>query len=217
MMTDQDDLSSAIIETVSRLQEKGFNHGNSGNVSVRVAGGMLITPTGANSANLVPERLVHVDDGGAVIGEGIASSEWHMHAAILGAYPAANAVIHTHADACVAVACLRKPLPPFHYMVAAFGGTDVRCARYATFGTPELGMAAVDALENRNACLLANHGMIAIGKTLEAAFQTTVKLETLARQYLMALQGGDPVLLPEDEMERVARRYGNYGTGSLRG
>ena len=121
------------------------------------------------------------------------------------------------ADACVALACLRRPLPSFHYMVAAFGGADVRCARYATFGTVDLGSSAVEALKDRTACLLANHGMIAIGKTLEAAFQTTVKLETLARQYLMALQGGAPVLLPEEEMARVGKRYGNYGTGLLPG
>ncbi len=106
---------------------------------------------------------------------------------------------------------------PHQPVVAAFGGTNVRCARYATFGTAELGETAVEALKDRTACLLANHGMIAIGKTLEAAFQTTVKLETLARQYLMALQGGAPVLLPEEEMARVGKRYGNYGTGLLPG
>lgn len=213
---DEDTPRQAIVDTVRSLQDRGFNHGNSGNVSCRIAGGMLITATGANSTNLTPSRLVKVEDDGSAIG-GIPSSEWHMHAAILRAYPSANAVIHTHADACVALACLRKPLPSFHYMVAAFGGADVRCARYATFGTAALGETAVEALKDRTACLLANHGMIAIGKTLEAAFQTTVKLETLARQYLMALQGGKPVLLPEEEMERVGKRYGNYGTGLLPG
>jgi len=213
---DEDTPRQAIVDTVRSLQDRGFNHGNSGNVSCRIAGGMLITATGANSTNLTPSRLVKVEDDGSAIG-GIPSSEWHMHAAILRAYPSANAVIHTHADACVALACLRKPLPSFHYMVAAFGGADVRCARYATFGTAALGETAVEALKDRTACLLANHGMIAIGKTLEAAFQTTVKLETLARQYLMALQGGEPVLLPEGEMERVGKRYGNYGTGLLPG
>jgi L-fuculose-phosphate aldolase len=213
---DEDTPRQAIVDTVRSLQDRGFNHGNSGNVSCRIAGGMLITATGANSTNLTPSRLVKVEDDGSAIG-GIPSSEWHMHAAILRAYPSANAVIHTHADACVALACLRKPLPSFHYMVAAFGGADVRCARYATFGTAALGETAVEALKDRTACLLANHGMIAIGKTLEAAFQTTVKLETLARQYLMALQGGEPVLLPAEEMERVGKRYGNYGTGLLPG
>ena len=132
--------------------------------------------------------------------------------------PVANAVIHTHADACVALSCLRKPLPAFHYMIAGFGGDDIRCARYATFGTADLAASAVEALKDRTACLLANHGMIAMGKTLEAALNTTIKLETLARQYLMALHSGEPVLLlPPEEMARVGRRYGNYGVGLLPG
>lgn len=215
-MTHEDTPRHMVVEIVRRLEENGFNHGSSGNVSCRIEGGMLITPTGANSGNLTPSRLVHVEADGNPIG-GVPSSEWRMHEAILDAFPAANAVIHTHADACVALACLRRPLPAFHYMVAAFGGTDVRCARYATFGTADLGTAAVEALQGRTACLLANHGMIAIGKTLEAAFQTTVKLETLARQYLMALRVGEPVLLPEQEMARVGKRYGNYGKGLLPG
>ncbi len=207
----------AILDIVDRLEAKGFNHGSSGNVSLRVEDGLLITPTGSNSGNLTPERIVRLDAKDAVVGQGTPSSEWHMHASILRAFPTCNAVIHTHADACVALACLRKPLPPFHYMVAAFGGAEVRCARYATFGTADLAASAVEALEDRTACLLANHGMTAIGKTLEAAFQTTVKLETLARQYLMALHAGAVVLLPEDEMGRVGERYGNYGVGLLPG
>jgi L-fuculose-phosphate aldolase len=136
-----------------------------------------------------------------------------MHTAHLAHLSAANAVIHTHADACVALACACRPLPAFHYMVAAFGGAEVRCAPYATFGTADLAASAVEMLKDRTACLLANHGMVAIGKTLEAAFQNTVKLETLARQYLMALQAGEPVLLPAEEMARVGERYGNYGVG----
>lgn len=207
----------AILDTVKRLEDKGFNHGSSGNVSVRTEGGVLVTPTGCNSANLTTDRIVFLDMEDRVVGGGIPSSEWHMHTAILRAYPAANAVVHTHADACVALSCLRKPLPAFHYMVAAFGGGEVRCARYATFGTADLAASAVEALKERTACLLANHGMIAIGKTLKAAFDTTVKLETLARQYLLALGSGEPVLLPPEEMARVGERYGNYGVGLLPG
>jgi L-fuculose-phosphate aldolase len=207
----------AMLDIVRRLEDKGFNHGSSGNVSLRTGEGALITPTGAHTGNLTPQRLVLLDADGAPVGEGVPSSEWHMHIAILRVYPAANAVIHTHADACVALACLRRPLPAFHYMVAAFGGADVRCARYATFGTAELADSAVEALQDRTACLLANHGMIAVGRTLEAAFQNTVKLETLARQYLMAIQGGEPALLPDNEMARVGARYGSYGVGLLPG
>jgi L-fuculose-phosphate aldolase len=160
----------AMLDIVRRLEDKEFNHGSSGNVSLRAGEGALITPTGAQSGNLTPERLVLLDGHGGVIADGAPSSEWHMHLAILRAFPAANAVIHTHADACVALACLRRPLPAFHYMVAAFGGVEVRCARYATFGTADLAASAVEALQDRTACLLANHGMIAVGGTLEAAF-----------------------------------------------
>ena len=218
-MAASDDLRSrqAIVTIVRGLEEKGFNQVNSGNVSCRSAGGMLITPTGANTANLSAERIVQLDGSGTVMGAGIPSSEWHMHLAILDAFPLVNAVVHTHADACVALACLRRDIPAFHYMIASFGGNSVRCAAYATFGTAALAAAAVEALSDRTACLLANHGMVAIGKTLEAAFNATLKLETLARQYILALGAGEPVLLPDDEMARVGARYGNYGVGLLPG
>ncbi|HEV7254349.1 MAG TPA: class II aldolase/adducin family protein [Mesorhizobium sp.] len=212
---DHSEQRQAILNIVKRLEDHGFNHGSTGNVSIRIEGHILITPTGGNSSNLTLGRLVTLDCDDRVVGEGTPSSEWHMHTSILRAYPTANAVIHTHADACVALSCLRKSLPPFHYMVAAFGGSDVRCARYATFGTTDLALSAVEALKDRTACLLANHGMIAVGRTLEAAFNTTVKLETLARQYLLAINSGEPVLLPAEEMTRVGERYGNYGVGLL--
>ncbi|MET3578173.1 L-fuculose-phosphate aldolase [Mesorhizobium robiniae] len=216
-MSDQNELKQSILSVVRRLEDKGFNHVSTGNVSCRAGNGILITPTGGNSGNMSADRLVQIDYDGSVAGEGVPSSEWHMHVSILRAFPAANAVIHTHADACVALSCLRKPIPAFHYMVAGFGGEDIRCARYATFGTADLAASAVEALQNRTACLLANHGMIAMGKTLDAAFNATVKLETLARQYLLALQAGEPVLLPAEEMARVGARYGNYGIGLLPG
>ncbi|WP_378942335.1 class II aldolase/adducin family protein [Mesorhizobium sp. ANAO-SY3R2] len=216
-MPNNEELRLEILSVVRRLEEKGFNHVSTGNVSCRDSEAVLITPTGGNSDNLTPARVVRMDLDGRVDGPGVPSSEWHMHTSILRAFPAANAVVHTHADACVALSCLRKSIPAFHYMVAGFGGNDIRCARYATFGTADLAASAVDALQDRTACLLANHGMIAMGKTLEAAFNMTVKLETLARQYLLALQAGEPVLLPPEEMERVGQRYGNYGVGLLPG
>lgn len=201
---------AAIVATVRQLENLGLNHGSSGNVSIRSAHGLLITPTGSSGSSLTGESIVVQDLEGKVISDGAPSSEWHMHVSILRAYPKINAVIHTHADACVALSCLRKPLPAFHYMVAAFGGDDVRCARYATFGTPDLAAVAVEALRGRTACLLANHGMVAIGQTLEAAFNATIKLETLARQYLLACQGGEPVLVDQAEMAKVRDRYRTY-------
>jgi L-fuculose-phosphate aldolase len=205
----------AILETVAKLEVLGFNRGTAGNVSCRVDEGMLVTPTGGNSSSIKAEMIVRVDKNHNVVGGGVPSSEWHMHAAILDAFPAAGAVIHTHADACVAMSCLRRNLPAFHYTVAAFGGDDVRCSRYATFGTNDLALAAVDALEGRMACFLANHGMIAVGATLTAAMNNTIRLETLSRQYLLSMQAGEPVLLPPEEMARIRERYKTYGKGIL--
>lgn len=211
------ELRRSLLDVVARLEEKGFNHGSSGNVSCRLGDDILITPTGGNSANLTQERLVRLDRNGETVGEGIPSSEWHMHLAILKAYPRVEAVIHTHADACVALSCLAKPIPAFHYMIASFGGSDVPCAPYAIFGTQALADGAVEVLRDRKACLLANHGMIAIGASLRSAFDLTVKLETLARQYIMARQAGEPMILSQDEMARVHERYKNYGRARLPG
>ncbi|TKT69389.1 class II aldolase/adducin family protein [Aquamicrobium sp. LC103] len=217
MRDEERQLREKLLTAVKLLEDKGFNHASTGNLSCRDGDEILITPTGGNSGNLTPGRIVRLTRGGKVVGEGIPSSEWHMHTAILGAFPHANAVVHTHADACVALSCLRRPIPAFHYMVAGFGGVEIRCARYATFGTADLATSAVEALQGRTACLLANHGMIAMGKSLDAALAATIKLETLARQYLLALSAGEPVLIDEEEMSRVGARYGNYGVGILPG
>ncbi|CDZ47793.1 class II aldolase/adducin family protein [Neorhizobium galegae] len=211
------ELRQALLSIVALLEDKGFNHGSSGNVSCRIGDDILITPTGGNSANMTPERLVRLDRHGETVGEGMPSSEWHMHLAILNAYPHVQAVIHTHADACVALSCLARPIPAFHYMIASFGGNDVPCAPYATFGTRALADGAVAALKTRKACLLANHGMIVVGTSLQQAFDLTVKLETLARQYILARQAGEPAILSDDEMERVLERYKAYGRTRLPG
>jgi L-fuculose-phosphate aldolase len=211
------DLRKTMLDVVATLEFKGFNHGSSGNVSCRLGEDMLVTPTGGNSANMTPERLVRLDRNGDTIGDGLPSSEWHMHQAILNAYPHVQAIIHTHADCCVALSCLARPIPAFHYMIASFGGTDVPCAPYATFGTKALADGAVAALKNRKACLLANHGMIVAGTSLQQALDLTVKLETLARQYIMARQAGEPTIIPDDEIERVLERYKGYGRSRLPG
>jgi L-fuculose-phosphate aldolase len=207
----------SLLAIVAKLEDKGFNHGSSGNVSCRLGEDILITPTGGKTANMTPERLVRLDRNGDTVGEGIPSSEWHMHLAILNAYPHVRAVVHTHADACVALSCLGKAIPAFHYMIASFGGNDVPCAPYATFGTASLAEGAVAALRTRKACLLSNHGMIAVGTSLQQAFDLTVKLETLARQYILARQAGDLVILSDDEIERVLERYKGYGRTRLPG
>lgn len=208
-------LRTALCTGYIRLSELGLNSGSAGNISCRFDGGALISPTGADAASLTPEALVSITADGDTRGPGLPSSEWSMHMAIYRHYPQAFAVVHTHSDACVAVSAQRKPLPAFHYMLAGFGGDDVRCATYATFGTDALAQAAVDALQDRNACLLANHGMICHAATIERAVANAAKLENLARQYWMSAQLGAPVVLEAEEMARVRERYKVYGKARL--
>jgi L-fuculose-phosphate aldolase len=207
---DEQSAREAIVEAVRFLEDKGLNHGSAGNVSLRFGDGVLITPTGGRSAWLTPDDIVHITLDGAVMGDGAPSSEWRFHTGILRRRPDAQSVVHTHADCCVALSCLRKPIPAFHYMIASFGGDEIPCSRYEPFGSPQLAEAAVEAIEGRMACLLANHGMIAMGRSLQHALDLTVKLETLARQYILARQVGEPVLLDPEELVEVHARYGAY-------
>lgn len=200
-----------IVDQYRALVRDGLTAGSAGNISVRTPGGMLITPTGATGDDLSAERIVAVAPDGSVAGEVRPSSEWQMHAAIYRAVPGAGAVVHTHADACVALSCQRRPIPAFHYMIAGFGGDDVPCTGYAPFGSVELAELAAAALAGRSACLLANHGMIAHGPDLARAVAATRRLETLARQYLLALTAGPPVILDGAQMAEVRRRYAGYG------
>jgi L-fuculose-phosphate aldolase len=207
----RNDLALAILEATRESDRERLNSGTSGNISVRTEAGMLLTPTGIPAAKLRPEMMVPMSLDGDWRGEWRPSSEWAMHAAIYKAFPAAQAVVHAHPDHCVALSCLREDMPPFHYMIASFGGNSVRCAGYAPFGSPELAENAVEGLRDRTACLLANHGMICYGPTLHHALGSAIKLETLARQYMLARWTGTPVLLGEDEMAEVRARYKTYG------
>jgi L-fuculose-phosphate aldolase len=208
------ELRQALAEGYRRLAQLGLNSGSAGNISCRFDGGALISPTGADDA-LAADAIVSISMDGHTRGAGVPSSEWSMHTEIYRRYPQAEAVVHTHADACVALSCQRKPIPAFHYMLAGFGGDDIPCATYETFGTDALAMAAADALEGRSACLLANHGMICHGVTIQKAVASAAKLETLARQYWMSLTLGPPVLLSTEEMARVRERYKGYGKHRL--
>jgi L-fuculose-phosphate aldolase len=191
---------------------RGLIVGSSGNVSGRTSDGMLITPSGADPA--IGPTLVQVAlDGNAPDG-GIPSSEWAMHAAIYRTHPDADFIVHTHADACTALACLGSSLPAFHYMVVQFGGHDVRCAPYVTFGTQALAEVVAVAMTDRTACLLANHGMIVCGVTAVQAMSRAILLETLCRQYLLALSAGTPRLLIEQEMIDAQERFKTYGPSS---
>ena len=190
---------------------RGFMPGSAGNISVRTANGMLITHSGCSAEAVTDDSIVALTMDGKT-SSGTPSSEWPMHAAIYCAYEQAHAIVHTHAEACTALACLNLPLPAFHYMVVGFGGDDVRCAPYVTFGTPELARVAVEALEGRSACLLGNHGMVVHAPTVDRALADAIVLESLCRQYLLARAAGSPRLLTPVELQAARERFRTYGS-----
>ncbi len=200
-----------IVAACKKLELSGLNRGTSGNVSCREKDHFLDTPSGVAVDEITPSRIVAVGYDGKVIGIGKPSSEWHFHRDILQARPDIGAVVHTHAPHATAIACLREGLPAFHYMIAVAGGDSIRCAPYALFGTDELSRHAVEALDGRKACLLANHGMITLGRDLDEAMAIAVEVESLCQQFLLARQVGMPALLSSDEMAQVIEKFKNYG------
>ena len=200
-----------LIDTARRMNVLGLNQGRSGNLSVRVADGLLITPSGVAYDAMRPDDIVAMDGDGNWQGDLKPSSEWRFHLDILNTRPEAGAVLHAHSPFATALACLGRDIPAFHYMVAIAGGDSIRCAPYATFGTAELSRGALAALAGRRACLLANHGMIAFGADLDSVLGLAVEVETLAQQYARALQIGDPAILSREEMARVLEKFATYG------
>ncbi len=194
MILSSQDLRQSLIDASIDAEIQRINVGTTGNMSVRTDQGMLITPSGIPPRELAPDMIVAMDLDGDWSGKVKPSSEWALHSALYRRRPEIRAVVHAHPDHCVALSCARIGLPAFHYMIAGFGGDDVRCSRYATFGSPALGEAPVEAMENRTACLLANHGMVTAGSTLADAYGRALKLETLARQYMLCRSFAEPVL-----------------------
>lgn len=227
-----DPLRTELLATLRAMSAAGLNVGTAGNASVRLRhtaahgnaqGGsaeraglpgpvrMLITPSGMPAERCRAEDMVEVEADGRHGGALAPSSEWALHRDIYAACPGAGAVLHAHSPFATALACQRLEIPPFHYMIARFGGTTVRCARYATFGTQALSDAAVAALDGRNACLLSNHGMVVYGRDLAHALALAIEFETLCAQYWRTLQLGAPVLLSDEEMAEVIERFKGYG------
>lgn len=207
-------LQEAIIDKCRWMNASGLNQGTSGNISVRDGATMLITPSGIDYDVLTPEMIASMPldaEDGSYDGPVKPSSEWHFHRDILRARPEVGAIVHTHSMYATTLAMTRRSIPACHYMIAAFGGNDIRCAGYARFGTPELSQLAVVALDGRNGCLLANHGMIAVGPDLNKAMWLAVELETLAKQYYLSLAIGGPVLLSEGEMTDAHAGFATYG------
>jgi len=205
------DLREAMVATVRRMVELSLNHGRSGNLSMREADHFLITPSGLDPDDMKPNDLVAMDFEGGVMDSQEPSSEWRFHRDILAKRADIDVVLHAHPIFATALACLNRGIPAFHYMVAVAGGASVRCAPYATFGSQELSNHALEALEGRRACLLANHGIIVLGSTLDGALDLAVEVETLSEQYVQALTIGDPVLLSDAEMDVVLEKFRTYG------
>ena len=200
-----------LVTAARRLSALGMNQGKSGNLSSRLDEGFLVTPSGRDYESLKGDDIVYVDGDGAPHGRHAPSSEWRLHRDVYAAHPEAAAIVHTHSPYATTLSCLRRGIPPFHSEIAFAGGRDIRCGDYATFGTQEISDRALEALQGRRACLLANHGVVAFGPSIDEAAMLAEKVESLARLYWQALQVGEPVLLDDAEMDRVVEKFRNYG------
>ena len=207
-------LRRELLKASKRLDELGLNRGTSGNCSVREAGqgkSFLITPSAVPVGELSPEDMFEMGLDGEMVGlSGRPSSEWRIHRDIYVARSEVLAVVHTHSPFATALSCLRKDLPAFHYMIAVAGGDSIRCAPYSLFGTEDLSRGVLIALDSRRACLLANHGMVAVGASLSSAISLAVEVEALCEQYMLALSAGGPVLLSEHDMCEVFEQFVGY-------
>jgi L-fuculose-phosphate aldolase len=211
-LTSEELLRSQLLTTVQQLDALGLNRGTSGNASVRVSSShCLITPSGVSVNKLSMDAMVLIDFDGKPIGAGKPSSEWRFHRDILVARVEVGAVVHTHSRFATAFSCLQKHIPAFHYMIAAAGGDSIRCCPYALFGSQVLSDLALVALKDRKACLLGNHGMIAVGKDLSTALALAVEVESLCEQYWTALQLGQPNILSSNQMTEVLEKFKTYG------
>ncbi len=201
----------SIIDACLAMNRQGVNQGVAGNISLRWKDGLLITPSGLPYDEMRADDIVFMNMDGSYDHDLTASSEWRFHRDILLQRPEANAVVHAHPIYCTAFAICGMEIPAAHYMIAVAGGPTVRCARYESYGTPELSAAVLEALEGRNCALLGNHGMIAIGPDLREAMWVAVELEALCKQYAVALQVGRPRLLSDEEVAKTVEKFKDYG------
>ena len=209
------ELRQQIVDTVLEMERLGINQGTSGNLSARRRDGLLITPSGVPCAALTRDRIVwmplDVREDDPLFEAYRPSSELRFHRDILRARADVGAVVHTHSNAATALAIHGRGIPAHHYMVAAAGGNSIRCAPYATFGSQALSDHALEALRDRLACLLAHHGVIALGRDLARTLWLANEVEVLAKQYLLACQLGEPPVLSDAQMDEVIERFKGYG------
>tara|TARA_B100000767_G_scaffold94767_1_gene91140 strand:+ start:1114 stop:1761 length:648 start_codon:yes stop_codon:yes gene_type:complete len=202
-----------LLNITNKLLTAGLNHGASGNCSCRDKEGFLITPTGVDNSKLTTDMMVRMnlsDHLPQTESKYQPSSEWQFHQAILEKYPEINAVVHTHSVFASSLSVLGQDIPAFHYMIAVAGGDSVRCAPYAMFGTKELSENILEAIQDRKACLLSNHGLVAVGKDLNEAFNVAEEVEHLSRLFIEAKKIGEPLLLSDNEMAEVLNRFNSY-------
>ncbi len=208
---DEAAIRQAIINACLEMNVRGINQGTSGNISVRWADGLLITPSGVPYERMRREDIVAMNLDGSCGHRLKPSSEWRFHCDIMNARADIGAIVHAHPIYATAFAVCRKDIPAVHYMIAAAGGPTIRCGGYASYGTAELSQIAVAALQDRQACLLANHGMIATGGDLDKAMWLALEVETLCKQYAAALQIGKPHILSDEEIARTVEKFKSYG------
>ena len=207
-------LREELVARCRELNSSGINQGTSGNISARFGDRMLISPSAVPYDDMTADMVASValdDTSGAYIGPLKPSTEWRFHQKLLRDRPDANAVVHAHPTYCTTLAIARRSIPACHYMIAAFGGTDVRCAGYATFGTEELSVLAMEAMTDRTACLLANHGMITLGESMAKAMWRAIELEAIAKQYYLSLQIGGPIILSDEAIGEAMKSFSGYG------
>ncbi len=210
-MKKNEELRRDVIRTCQEMNAVGINQGTSGNVSVRNEEGFLITASGVAYSDMTFEQVVQMDLEGGYWGPTLPSSEWRMHMDIYRTRPKAKAILHAHSPHATALSCLREDIPAFHYMIGVTGGANLRCAEYAGFGTAALSEAMLRAMEGRNACLLANHGMVCFAEGLAHTLALAVEIESLCKQYILVRQCGLPVILDQIEMAEILRRFDTYG------
>ncbi len=200
-----------LLATAREMNEVGINQGSAGNASVREKSGYMITPSGMPYDECEAEDMVSMSMSGEATGLRKPSSEWRFHQDIYQAREDVNAIVHVHSTFATTLACLGNDIPPFHYMIAVAGGKTIRCAPYHTFGSQELSGVVVDAMQDRNACLMANHGMIATGPTLKKALAMAIEVEKLCEIYWRVSQLGGGNMIEDAEMDRILEKFQSYG------
>ena len=216
MSSDESSARREVADALQYLDEQGLNFGTAGNVSVRTERGFMVSPSALAPRDVDAHSVVELDIEGEALSGGIPTTEWRIHRDLYAEIPTAQAIVHMHSTYATALASLREDLPPFHYMIGKAGGDVIRCATYATYGSQELSDNVIEALGDRRACLMANHGMVAYADSMAKALTLAVEIESLCRQYLIARAAGTPVLLTDEQMAEARAKLARYGTPASR-